>query len=515
MVLNQQMLAQGIDPNPMLMKQVGQKNDPTGTPQGPYGHGDNGLFNIPGANNRIFGAFVLPRGGILDRLPVFQSDPLEPDEEGRLFGSRNYDLDVLLTGITEGAAEDIANQPTTECADGVEGGLMKVCTIVNTLSRYKFKTRQASMYRAGQRQDRTDPLTLSLVNESMPLATVFGVPSMTPSAANAVMNEMAKRMYESAVSARRLLSRRVWIGSPSNNSGTFRDITGMDLLINAGNKVDARSMAVCTAADSILLDFGYDLVGGSGRSIVEYLEQAEYVTMENADRMGLGPVDGFIAMRQTLFREISGIWPVQQYQEVIASLNNMPNSTGTRIVLDGTGAQRDRDAFRTGYYLPINGKRYEIVVDDGIAEDDSTTNANLAAGQFASDIYFIPLTVMGGMPVTFYQYYNHDNDNSESLVRQIAPNTFTFTSDGGLFRWYVNFRNGCVYFNYEVSIWQKMKTPMVAWRVQNVAYQPAANLRTRSPYPQDTDYFVNGGVTSQGGSESFYTPWSVSTPVNI
>jgi hypothetical protein len=430
-----------------------------------------------------------------------------------MFGSRNYDLDVLMTGVTQGASESIANQPTEECADGAEGGLIKVCAIVNTLSRYKFKTKEASMYRAGQREDRTDPMTLQLVNESLPLATVFGTPSMTPSAANAVMNEMAKRMYESAVSARRLLSQRVWVGSPdNNNNGTFRDITGMDLLIN-DNKIDYLSSSRCTAADSTLLDFGYDLVGGSGRDIVEYMEQAEYVNMEDASRMGLSPVDGFIAMRQTLFREITGVWPVRQYQEVIASLEAVA-ANDTRLVIDATGAQAERNAFRTGYMLPINGKMYEIVVDDGIAEENSTTNANLAAGQFSSDIYFIPLTVLGGLPVTFYQYYNHDNQNSESLVRQIAPNTFTFTSDGGLFRWYVNFRNGCIYLNYELSVWQKMKTPHVAWRIQNVAYSPSANLRTRSPYPS-SDYFVDGGVTEQASNEQFYTMWSPTEPTNI
>lgn len=496
------------------MANQGQKNDPSGTPVAPYGHGANGLFNIPGTNNRIFGAFVLPRGGILDRMPVYQSDPLENDEEGTLFGARSYDLDTLLTGITEGDAESIANQPTTECADGAEGGLMKLCTIVNTLSRYKFKTREASMYRTGLRQDRLDPMTLTLVNESQPLSSVFGTPSMTPSASNTVMNEMSKRMYESAVSARRLLSRRVWVGSPANNSGTFRDIVGMNIHINAGNKVDYRSSAVCTAANSTVLDFGYDLVGGTGRDIVQYLEQAEYVTMENASRMGLSDVSGFIAMRQTLFREITGVYPVRQYQEVIASLNAMPNADGTRLVIDATGAQRERNSFRTGYMLPINGKMYEIVVDDGIDEENSTTNANLAAGQFASDIYFIPLTAAGGLPVSYFTFYNHANDNSEGLIRQVAPNVFTFTSDGGLFRWYCNFKDGCVYMNYELSAKLHMKTPMVAWRISNVAYEPAANLQTRSPYP-DSDYFVNGGITEQPSRSTLYTPWSPTTPTSI
>jgi hypothetical protein len=289
----------------------------------------------------------------------------------------------------------------------------------------------------------------------------------------------------------------------------------METLVNAGNKVDYKSSAICTAADSIVLDFGYDLVGGSGRDIVAYMERAEYINSDNADRMGLAPVSGFIAMRQTLFRAITGVWPIRQYQEVMASLDAMPSASRSRIMIDATGAQRDRDSYRTGYMLPINGRMYEIVVDDGIPEENSTTNANLAADQFASDIYFIPLTVMGGLPVTFYQYYNHDNVNSESLVRQIAPNTFTFTSDGGLIRWYINFKNGCVYLNNELSIWKKIKTPMVAWRINSIAYQTTANLKERSPYPDETDYFKDGGVTQQTDDEQFYSMWSPTTPTSI
>lgn len=488
----------------------GQKNDPPLAPTGPYGHGPNGLFNIPSTNDNIFSAMILPQTGAIGQIPVIQNDPGNMDDANNLFGSEITELDTLLTGVTEGALDDFENQPTESCEVGPVGGLTKLCTIVNTYGRFRVGIREIDTYRAGLREDRCDPLALQLLNSSQPLQGVFGVASDTPTASQAIMNEVARRMWESAVSFRRMLARRVWIGTPANNSGQRRDILGLDAHINQGNKVDFRTSAVCDAADSVVLDFGFDLVGGNGRDIIEYLEAAEYEAVEwNGGRMGLQPIAGFVAMHPVLWRELTKVIPVRQYQE---SLNQIANfDPGGRVVVNANDSLAFRNQMRQQAIVPLNGRNYIVVPDDSISEETPNTNANLNPGQYASDVYFIPLTVLGGIPSTFFSYHNHNNMQAVTALRRI-DGSLTWTSDNGLFRWYLNFKNGCIQLSYEMSPKLRMKTPMVAWRVQNVAYEPLLKSRSFDP---SSEYFANGGVTEQPPRDSYYTMWSPTTPTQI
>ena len=485
----------------------GLKHTPAGVPVAPYAHGNNGLFNIPGTNDQIFSAMLVPLGGALDVIPVINNDPAGEDS-GNMFGGEMEALDTLLTGVTAGALDDFANQPTTDCADGPVGGLTKVCTIVNPFGRYRAGVREVSIVRAGEREDRCDPLTLRLMNMSEPMQSILGVPNMAASPANVLANEIARRMWESAISFRRMFAPRVWTGTPANNNGQARDIVGLETHINTGNKIDFQSSAICTAANSVVLDFGFDLVGGNGRDIAEYIETATYNAFEwNAGRMGLTPLEGIVFMHPILWREVSSIWPIRQFQH---SLNQMVQFTNGRVTVDGMSAINQRNAFREAHILPINGRNYQVIEDDAMALTTPNENANLQPGQFSGDIFGIPMTVMGGIPVTFWQHFRHDNVNSRA-IQQLAGGSMTFTSDGGVFRWYVNFQNGCLNMTFEFSPRLKVKTPMVAWRIDNIAVEPL--LRPREFDPSGT-YFVDGGVT-ESPDEQFYAPWSPTTPVTI
>lgn len=480
---------------------VGQKNDPGLAPIGPYGHGQGGVFNIQGTDDNIFSAMLMPEEGVLSVIPAYNAGAVSAD----MFGALDASLDTLLTGVTEGALDDFSQQPTTDCADGPVGGLTKVCTIFNPLGRMRAGLRELSLYRAGQRLDKCDPLSLRIMNGPA-LQGIFGVPDTTPSVTNITVNEWARRAWESAVSFRRMFSQRVWIGDPTNNSGERKDIVGLDIHINANNKRDAFSSGICTAANSVVLEFGYDLVGGGGRDIVEYVEMADYnARIFNAGRMRLSPVSGVLVVRPEVWWALSEVWPVRQYQ---AALNQMANfSAAGRVIVNATDAQSNRNMYRDQLILPINGSNVAVVVDDGIPYESNINNANLTPGQFASDMYYVPLTVMGGIPSTFFEYYNYDNEQAQGALRQLGSDSFTFTSDGGMFRWYINFKNGCITTNYEFSPRLKMKTPMVAWRINNVVTEPL--IASRSPYPDDP-YFLNGGNIT-GATASFYNSWS-STP---
>lgn len=485
---------------PLEQTATGQKNDPAGTPVGPFGHGQNGLFNRRGIDD-LFSAFITPTGGVLDAIPVYNAG----ESSGNQFGGEDAAFDTLITGVTQGNADLFAQQPTGDCADGPVGGLMKLCKIVNTFGRYRFGVREVSLVRAGRRADLADPIALRVINQPA-LSGIFGTPAGTPSLSQAVANEWARRLYESVISARRMVSQRVWIGSPANNSGERRDIVGMDIHINENNKVDAEQSAICTAANSDIKAFGFQMVEGNAfnRDIVQYVEMAMEFVLFNADRMGLSPIDGFIAMRPELWNQICQVWPIREYEHALTQIANFTNA---RLVINAREAYDQRTAMLQSRLLPIKGRMWQVVLDDGIAEDNVTTTGSLLAGQYASDIYFVPTTVMGGFPVTYWEYYNHNNEQSMTL-QQLAGG-LTFTTDKGLFRWYLNFKNGCLNATYELSPRLRLRTPQLAWRITDVGYRPLQHFR--SPYP-NSSYFSDGGVTESSGQQ-LYASWSTTTPV--
>ena len=482
---------------------AGQKNDPPGTPVGPYAHGPNGLFNVPGTNTGIFSLFQLPLGGAMDYIPVLQNPPTETAVEGE-YGGRDQDFDSVVTGVTSGDADDFDNQPTGVCDPGPVGGLMKLCTTVNQFGRLKFSTREVHIVRAGQLESRAEPTTLQILNQPGPLQSVLGIPSATPSLFNVTANEMTKRLFETAVSARRMIAPRVYTGTPSNNSGAKKDWIGLDLHINKGTHIDKDASAVCTAADSLLLDFQSQNVAGTTKDIIEMLDFAVYALWEwKASRQGMTPVDGILFMRPELWQAISDIWPIRQFQH---SLNQMAAFANGRVMVDGQTALNDRNAFRLSHMLPIRGKNYMVVEDDAIP-----FTADNAAGTTVSDIYGVAMSVMGGMPTTYWQYWNHENANSR-MIQNLAGGNFTFTSDSGMFRWYTEFKQGCFQLSYEFNLKLKVKAPQLCFRIQNVLAHPL--LRTSTYDPNDSSYFVNGGVTQQPANQ-YYTAYSPTTPVNI
>jgi hypothetical protein len=164
---------------------------------------------------------------------------------------------------------------------------------------------------------------------------------------------------------------------------------------------------------------------------------------------------------------------------------------------------------RESHLIPVNGRFLMVVEDDTIQEDNVTTNAALAAGQYASDIYGIPLTVLGGYPVTFWEYFNHAN--AQELAVQQIVNGLTFTTDGGMFRWFVDFARGCLKLNAKFTPRLRMRTPQIAWRITNVAYQPLQHFRSWDPA---STYFADGGVT-EGGNPQYYSSWNPTTPATL
>lgn len=476
-----------------------QKNNPPLSPVGPYLHGQNGLFNRRDRENPVFSAILGPMMGVAESLPVFNGSRFLNNE----FGGTEASFESLITGQTAGALDDFANQPTQPCQDGPVGGLLQFCSLVNTFGSYKMSTREVEIDRAGRVADMTDAFTVQVAN--MFPTGLFATPSDTPSLQNAVNNELAARIWEMTLGFQRMFGPRVFIGSPANNVGEAKDIVGLDIHINSGNKRDSSQQTLCGAANSDVKSFGNNVVGSaSGPSLMRYIEMCDAFVTDKARRQGLGTPDYEIAMRPEAWFEISETIPVQKYERVIALINRVTNG---RANLDARGAYDERDAIRASMMIPVNSRMLRVVVDDTIAE---TSLGNIAGTPtYASTIYGIPLTVLGGFPVTFWEYLNHGNN--QAMAVQQRANGLTWVTDGGMFRWTAEFSKGCLKLNVRFTPRLRMRTPQIAWRIDNVAYQPLQHFNSWDP---NSAYYVAGGVT-QGEQQKYYSSWSPSTPAPL
>lgn len=481
---------------------TGRKHNPTVAASGPYGHGVGGLFNNPASGTNIFSAMMYPDAGSLGDIPVMNT---APGQDGNQFGGVEQLTMPILTGVTSGALDDPNNQPTTDCATGPVGGLTKLGNVINTYGRYRASTRPVSITRAGMRSSIIDPIALRLMNP--PAMNNRWIPSL-PTSANFLINELARRLWELVVSFQRMFARQVWIGNPALNVGERKFIWGLNSQLNTNTHIDYQTMARLTAADPRIYNFNYGLVNGAA-NIMRPLEEADRTVMYLAGRHRLTPYRYKLRMRPELFAELSAVVPIKQYFEAFEQINNFTNG---RVVVNANDALTIRDQLRRTSTLPLNGRFIEVVQDDSMSEQDPTNQAALTIpGTYAADIFATPDVVLGGVPALYWDYFNHNNENSQS-IGEIAGAFATFTSDAGLFRWYIAFLNGCLQLTLDMFPRLNLVASQLGYRVTNVAYRPTQHYPTSQP---DTAYFVDGGNTEQPTPTQFYTGWSPTTPVSV
>lgn len=486
--------------------QQGQKHDVTGAPVGPYGHGIGGLFTFPGQDAKIFSAMLQPQLSILNDLPLLPADPFP----GAGYGGYQQEFFTTITGVTASSQTD-ANQPTVECDAFPRGGIMKVCTMVSPYGRYGASLDQLNIEKLGMLGNPTDPTYLQNMNLQAP---VLG-PNVPGGGSNSILyNEFTRRAFTAAQGYALYVARKVWTGDPtlSASSNRWKDVLGLNTQINTGNKRDALTNTLCTAMDSDVKDFGYQQITGTVNDIVRYIDMVYAYLHWNAAESGMNPVKWKIYMRPQLFDEIAKIWPIRYYQEAITQINALGSNVRMNFGAEVTDL---RDKMRAGSFLPIRGELVPVGLDEGIPERNGNPatafyNSNLLSNQFASDIYFVPLTVLGGIPVTYLEPFRQDNPITEQVIRD-GHIEGTFTSDGGMFRWYVRRTNGCVDWNFVNQFRLVLRTPQLAGRISNVAYAPLQHFRDAF---NDSSYFTNGGRTNYPSTPSYYSEWS-STPTQV
>jgi len=444
---------------------LGQKAPATGdTSQ--YFHGPGGLFGGASVEERVLSTRIVPQG-ISSVLPAFPSVFTHPE-----FG--------YITGVED----DSDSEPQTECAT-CPGGIWQTCVQTAPFGRVCRETETYSPSRYVQRVNRFDQdyvLANSMMGEGDLFQPIKGMDK------NSVLQRAVTRgMLTVGMLMQNKFVPMTWQGTPGNNVGTgYAEFNGLDLLISTG-KVDAHTLDTCEALDSDVKDFNYQNIStikNDGFLVVEWLEALERYCHRNARGMNMLPATWAFVMREEAWYELTRVWPIAYHTTRGFTL---PTSVAHNI--DAGDMIRMRDAMRAGMYLDINGRRHQVLLDDGILEQDSGDNQNIGAGCFASNIYFVPLTYMGMWPATYYEYL----DYGQALFPELRGKQDWWT-DGGRYLWTIEQQKWCFTVSALMEPRIVLRTPYMAGRLDNVLYCPTQH--TRQPFPDD-DYFVKGGVTDR------------------
>ncbi len=443
-------------------------------------HGPTGLFSQRGLNPEIFSAMLQPRG-IAAAL----------QQRATVFTNPQY-------GILTGQEADAGTEPDDSCDDPVRAGFRKMCSLTAQFGFLRRGTDTIDPSRIIQLLNRSEFTDLTLQGDAVNDDTGFMPVGNFNDPMSVLNNAVSSNLSAVATSFIRVLSQQAWQGVNAGGTEGFQEMIGLDSQITTGH-VDSVTNTTCPAADSDVKDFNFEPVDGTGlNDIVNYLSMLEFFVVNNANRTGL-TVNWAIAMRPELWQELTAVWPIayNTNRGTILAGNN-------RLVVDGREMVTDRDNMRRSLTIEINARTYKVILDDGINELTNTDNANIPAGEFASDIYFVPLTA-NGFAVTRLEYldYRRIMPMLDSLGQ--GKNSLRFWTNDGRYLWTVQDTREC--FDVTGRTEQRIicQTPQLAGRIQNVRYAPLQHLR--SPYP-DSAYFVNGGVSTRADFSDNNAVWA-------
>lgn len=288
------------------------------------------------------------------------------------------------------------------------------------------------------------------------------------------------------VQMERLLSTLVWQGNPSNNSahGGYKEFNGLDLLIKTGH-VDADTSTAMAAADSLIVSWADD-VDAQQADIVKKLSNMMFYLENLAKKTRLNPVQFAICMPAALFFELSAIWACRYMTDgcyvdgqTIVSVSN------------DTAAKLRWDMYENSY-LMIGGRKYPVVVDDGMVETEGDGDP-VPEGKWIGDIAILPLVVAQRIPSLHFEFVNYKELSPMLSAIGQATRQLSFWSDGGRVLWSMDGAKTCFQLQANMQPRLVLRTPHLAAKLEDVYYQPDIDMR--SPFPSDSRYAAGGVQT--------------------
>jgi len=464
-------------------KEVAQKATMPNNPSYNMIHGLGSMFGTPqvGIDPEVIST-MMQWQGVADILPKQPSKIIE-------------DFLPFITGVEPTSS----TEPTTECGDCISGE-SEACIQHFPTAKVCRETKAMTLQKCVERVNRGD-IDLTLLNEQLGSRSPWH-PGSNPSSAAQIMQTATAwaLLFELPPLFMHALSPMVYTGNPANNNGNaYREFRGLQLLVNTGF-VDAFANVTCPALDSDVKDFNYQNVKtATAPTLVETLEMAHYYVNHNARGQSLTPVQHVVAMRPELWQILSSLMPMQSILATI--MNASLPSTDYEITLDGASLVQERNALRQGLRVPLNGQSVQVVLDDGIPELNNATSAHCDPGEYASDIYVLPISYLGNRAAMRIEYKDYRQFTREIAATDDLIGGFYNVTDDGRFSWSVVQDGRCFKIQAETEPRVILKTPQLAARIQNVKYVPLQHLRSPDP---DSSYFFKGGVSTRAPASYYH-----------
>ncbi|GAF75555.1 unnamed protein product, partial [marine sediment metagenome] len=406
-------------------------------------------------------------------------------------------------GSITGFTGDTGAEAATPCADNPHN-YMKGCDLTAQFGRVGRDTKTVEINDVMLRKNRGDFTDLMLQGQLLG-ESGFSPANMTDAD---VLNIVTKaEMVGAVISLERKLCDHMWNGSPANNNvgGGYKEFPGLSNQIATG-QVDAHTNTACGALDSDVKDFTYNFVCGqtnpiigTSKDIVEYLSMLEANLYFNAERMGHLPWTAALVMRPELWYVLSDCWPCFYNASGCSSVDTTLIDTVPN--LDAAAMKLIRDDMRNGMWIMINGRRYPVVTDICINEKTNIDgDGHVGVGQYASSIFFVPLTIGGGMPVTYMEHVDYRAASSDTALLR---GTEEFWTDDGKYFWAIEHTKWCYKLSVKSEQRVVLRTPQLAGRIDNVLYEPLQHFRESDP---DSPYWADGGI-SMRSDETTYAVW--------
>lgn len=430
-----------------------------GTSAGTMLHGPGSLLGFPGLNKQIVNAMIMPKG-IAGRIPVVKS-------------TNTNELYPVLTG----QLASTGNEPTAACADWPIVGAFKTCIQTFPFGQQGRMSQVLNIKYAGQTINRGEFRDNVLLGQP-------GGDTPTPGPVNwqrVFQSEYEYKLGELFNGYARDYAPNVYTGNKVTTAGSqgYQQYDGLNQQVKTG-KIDSRTGARCFAVDSLVIDFNGLSINSSGGTVYALLANAVNNMERLAEQLGL-EVKWALTIRFGAWLALTNVWPcIYATTGCIAGANIVRTSSLEEQV-------ELRDRMRNTRQIPIEGKYYEVIVDDTLVE---TIAAGGVVGTYQSDMFFLPLTV-NGQPSLFWEYFDM-NAEAVAAAAQMAPGGYFSVLDNGRFLFSrLSPAHTCV----QVEIVERPRlillTPFLAARFQNLRYTYSIHEREWDP---NNPYFVDGGV---------------------
>jgi hypothetical protein len=407
-------------------------------------------------------------------------------------------VEHFLPFIT-GVEPTSSTERPTECGNCISGET-EACIQHFPTAMVCRETKAIKLSRAIERLNNGD-IDLDLLNDQLGSDSPWH-PGWTPSNAGDIMQVYTAwaLLYELPPLFMQAFGPMVYTGNPANNIGnSYREFRGLQLLVNTGHR-DAFSNVTCPALDSDVKDFNYaDIVTQADPSFYEVLEMAHYYIMTNAIQQRLDPCEWVVVMRPPLWQILSSVIPAQSIMAVLMNMAVPANQTAPIAVANEM--RKERDQIRTAMTIPLNGQQVRVILDHGIPELNNANDAHLNPGEYASDVYILPITYLGNRPAMRLDYKDYRFITQEMQATDAMLGGFYKPSPDGRFNWSLVRDGPCFKIQAEMEPRIILRVPQLAARIQNVMYVPMQH--TREP-DHDSPYFYKGGISTRGVTSYYH-----------